>query len=130
MADLSGPNGLELRITSARRDPAGYVTVRGDLKNSSGTTSVVPAELRGHELEVLRTGQSLAGATLVDFTGGKRYYVLRDTNGNPLTTTGLSTLKPRETVGVFMQFPAPPASARSVGFHMPLFDTATIEISG
>ncbi|MFJ8793595.1 hypothetical protein [Streptomyces sp. NPDC102462] len=92
LAELQGQNGLALTITSAERDPAGYLTVRGDLKNDGAELTVVPAELRGNELEVLRTGPSLAGA-VVDFARSKRYYVLRDTDGHPLTTTGLSTLK-------------------------------------
>jgi hypothetical protein len=130
LADLQGQNGLALTITSADRDPAGYLTVRGDLKNDGAQTAVVPAELRGDELAVLRTGPSLAGATVTDFVQRKRYYVLRDTSGHPLTTTGLSTLNAGESVHVFMQFPAPPASTTSVGFQLPLFDTATIKISG
>ncbi|MFD7283650.1 hypothetical protein ACFV80_43335 [Streptomyces sp. NPDC059862] len=67
----------------------------------------------------------------MDFARSKRYYVLRDTDGNPLTTTGLSTLKVAgESVWVFMQFPVPPARTTTVGFQLPLFDTADIKISG
>ncbi|MFJ8273880.1 hypothetical protein ACIQ8G_26960 [Streptomyces sp. NPDC094154] len=127
LAELQGQGDLSLTITSARRDPAGYVTVRGDLKNDASTVAVVPAELRGDELKVLRTGPSLGGATLVDFAHKKRYYVLRDTEGRPLTTTGLSTLKAGESAHVFMQFPTPPSN--SVGFQLPLFDTANIKIT-
>ena len=130
LAELRGPNGLNLTITSAMRDAAGYLTVRGNLTNRQSEVSVVPAELRGHDLDVLRTGPSLAGATLVDFARSKRYYVLRDTEGLPLTTTGLTTLKAGESARVFMQFPAPPASTRTVGIQLPLFDTADIAISG
>jgi hypothetical protein len=61
LAELQGQGGLSLTITSAKRDPAGYVTVRGDLKNDASTVAVVPAELRGDELQVLRTGPSLGG---------------------------------------------------------------------
>ncbi|WP_043687602.1 hypothetical protein [Streptomyces xylophagus] len=130
LAELQGQNGLALTITSADRDPADYLTVRGDLKNDGTQTAVVPAELRGDELAVLRTGPSLAGATVTDFVQRKRYYVLRDTSGHPLTTTGLTALNAGESVHVFMQFPAPPTSTTSVGFQLPLFDTATINISG
>ncbi|MFF9410403.1 hypothetical protein ACF1B0_33485 [Streptomyces anandii] len=128
LAELQGQGGLSLTITSAERDPSGYVTVRGSLKNDGPTVAVVPAELRGSELAVLSTGPSLGGATLVDFTHKKRYYVLRDTEGRPLTTTGLSTLKGGDSAHVFMQFPSPASS--TVGFQLPLFDTANIEISG
>ncbi len=130
LAELQGRNGLVLAIASARRDPGGYLTVRGALRNDGVERTVVPAELRGDELAVLRTGPSLAGATVVDFARRERYYVLRDTSGHPLTTTGLSTREAGESVNVFMQFPAPPASTTTVGFQLPLFDTANIKISG
>ncbi|MGV9349327.1 hypothetical protein ACWDSD_31935 [Streptomyces spiralis] len=127
LAELQGQGGLSLTITSAERDPSGYVTVRGDLKNDGPAVAVIPAELRGGELAELSTGPSLGGATLVDFAHKKRYYVLRDAEGRPLTTTGLSTLKGGESAHVFLQFPSPASS--TVGFQLPLFDTANIEIS-
>ncbi|MCX5357240.1 hypothetical protein OG864_00360 [Streptomyces sp. NBC_00124] len=130
-AELAGRNGLVLTITVAERDrAAGYLTVRGDLTNNGPKTTAVPAALRGNEADILRTGSSLAGATVVDFSARKRYYVLRDTEDRPLTTTGLSSLEPGESARVFMQFPAPPPSTTTVGFHLPLFDTANITISG
>jgi hypothetical protein len=130
LAELQGPEGLILTVTSAERTSADYLTVRGDLTNGKESVTIVPAELRGNELDVLRTGPSLAGATVVDYAQNKRYYVLRDTEGRPLTTTGLSELKANESLRVFMQFPAPPASTTTVGLQLPLFDTADIKISG
>ncbi|MFF8638968.1 hypothetical protein ACF052_32800 [Streptomyces pilosus] len=130
LAELQGPNGLTLTVTAAEREPANALTVRGDLTNGRAKVAVVPAALRGNDLKVRRTGPSLAGATIVDFTRDKRSYVLRDTDGHPLTTTGLSTLRPRERVRVYMQFPAPPSDTTAVGLQLPLFDTATIKISG
>ncbi|MEV0186791.1 hypothetical protein AB0I54_47615 [Streptomyces sp. NPDC050625] len=127
-AVLKGQHHLQLTLTSARRT-AGVVTVRGRLKNTGTDLVVVPAELRGNETAVLKNGPSLAGATLVDFTGGKRYYVLRDTDARPLTTTGLSQLNGRESVAVFMQFPAPPTSTTTVDFELPLFESTTLTLS-
>jgi len=78
----------------------------------------------------MKNGQSFGGATLVDPKGKKRYYVLRDTDGRPLTTTGVQSVKPGETIPVFMQFPAPPSNTSEVSFQLPTFPTATISISG
>ncbi|MGW7383278.1 hypothetical protein [Streptomyces sp. NPDC054794] len=130
LAELKGPNGLLLQITSAERDTGGFVTVNGTLKNDGGNTITIPAQLSGNETEIIRNGHSLGGATLVDSKGKKRYYVLRDTEGRPLTTTGLSTIKSGETVPVFMQFPAPPADTSDVSFQLPMFASADITISG
>ncbi|WDV56925.1 hypothetical protein PV963_29355 [Streptomyces coeruleorubidus] len=130
LAELKGPNGLLLQITSAVRDSGGFVTVNGDLKNDGSEVAVIPAALSGNETEIMNNGRSLGGATLVDSKGKKRYYVLRDTDGRPLTTTGFTSIKPGETMDVFLQFPAPPSSSTELSFQLPLFASAAIQISG
>ncbi|MEU2287938.1 hypothetical protein ABZ614_39545 [Streptomyces sp. NPDC013178] len=130
LAELKGPEGLLLQITTAQRDSGGFVTVNGNLKNEGSKTANVPAQLSGNETEIIRNGRSLGGATLVDAKGKKRYYVLRDTDGRPLTTTNFPALKAGETLPVFMQFPAPPAGTTEVAFQLPMFPSATIGISG
>ncbi|MGW2957451.1 hypothetical protein ACWDGI_03040 [Streptomyces sp. NPDC001220] len=130
IAELQGSNGLLLQISSAQRDSGGFVTVNGVLKNDGAQTVVIPSALSGNETEIIRNGRSLGGATLVDSKGKKRYYVLRDTDGRPLTTTGFSTLKAGQTLAVFMQFPAPPADTTEVTLQLPTFASGTIQISG
>ncbi|MET8812397.1 hypothetical protein ABZW47_10370 [Streptomyces sp. NPDC004549] len=130
LAELKGSDGLLLRLTSAQRDSGGFVTVNGTLKNDGAKNLVIPSSLSGNETEIIRNGRSLGGAMLVDPKGKKRYYVLRDTDGRPLTTTGFSTLKPGADLAVFMQFPAPPTGVSEVDFQLPTFPTASITISG
>ncbi|MGP2437998.1 hypothetical protein [Streptomyces sp. JW3] len=130
LAELKGSDGLFLRITSVERDAGGFVTVNADLKNDGDKSITVPSALSGNETEITRNGRSFGGATLVDPKGKKRYYVLRDTDGRPLTTTGFSTMKAGETLAVFMQFPAPPAGTTEVTFQLPTFASATLSISG
>ena len=130
LAELKGSDGLLLQITSAQRDSGGFVTVSGTLKNDGAQRVTVPAAVRGNETEIIRNGMSFGGATLVDSQSKKRYYVLRDTEGRPLTTTGFSSLKAGESLAVFMQFPAPPTSTTEVAFQLPTFASAPIEISG
>ncbi|CAL9567738.1 hypothetical protein SUDANB176_04775 [Streptomyces sp. enrichment culture] len=130
LAELRGQDGLILQITSAQRDVGGFVTVSGSLKNDGAKRVVVPPAVRGDEREIIRNGMSLGGATLVDSKSKKRYYVLRDTDGRPLTTTGFSMIKAGESIAVFMQFPAPPEDSSEVTFQLPTFATGTIQISG
>ncbi|MEU9439488.1 hypothetical protein AB0D42_00880 [Streptomyces sp. NPDC048304] len=130
LAELKGSDGLLLQIVSAQRDSGGFVTVNGTLKNDGAQTVVIPSALSGNETEIIKNGRSLGGATLVDPQGKKRYYVLRDTEGRPLTTTGFSTLKAGDTLAVFMQFPAPPVNTSEAEFQLPTFTSATIKISG
>ncbi|MEU2058078.1 hypothetical protein [Streptomyces bungoensis] len=130
LAELKGSDGLSLKITSAQRDSGGFVTVNGTLKNDGGSDLLVPSALSGNETEITKNGPSLGGATLVDSKGKKRYYVLRDTEGRPLTTTGLGTLKGGQSLPVFMQFPAPPAGTTEVTLQLPTLSSATVKISG
>ncbi|MEW2447585.1 hypothetical protein AB0896_08505 [Streptomyces parvulus] len=130
LAELKGPNGLFLKVTAAQRDTGGFITVSGELKNDGDKTVNVPAQLSGNETEIIRNGSSLGGATLVDSKGKKRYYVLRDTDGRPLTTTNFPAMKTGETLPVFMQFPAPPADTAEMTLQLPMFTTGAVEISG
>ncbi|QWB23336.1 MULTISPECIES: hypothetical protein [Streptomyces] len=130
LAELKGRDGLLLQITSAQRDGGGFLTVNAQFKNDGSGSLTIPAELRGDETEILKHGTSLGGATLVDSGGKKRYYVLRDTDGRPLTTTGLTTIESGQTIPVFMQFPTPPSSTTDVTLQIPTFASAPIKISG
>ncbi|MFD8230486.1 hypothetical protein ACFV20_01100 [Streptomyces sp. NPDC059696] len=129
LAEVKGPSGLLLQINSAERDSGGFITVNGNLKNDGSDIVTIPAELSGNETEIINNGRSFGGATLVDSKSKKRYYVLRDTDGRPLTTTGFSALKAGESMAVFLQFPSPPASTTEVTFQLPLFPSALIKIS-
>ncbi|CAM5396169.1 hypothetical protein STANM337S_01988 [Streptomyces tanashiensis] len=126
---LKGQKGLELTITAADRDRGGFLTIKGRLKNTSEIAGIIPAQMSGDETEVVKHGNSLGGATLVDSVGKKRYYVLRDTDGRPLTTSSLDSLGPGKSTAVFMQFPAPPASTTEVSFQLPTFEPATLKLS-
>ncbi|MFF5785269.1 hypothetical protein ACFY8P_09920 [Streptomyces sp. NPDC012693] len=129
MAVLKGRKGLELAIDSAERDAGGFLTVKGRLRNTGDSGTAVPAQVSGDETEVVKHGTSLGGATLVDSVGKKRYYVLRDTDGRPLTTSGLGVVSTDDAVEVFMQFPAPPATTTEVSFQLPTFEPATLKLS-
>lgn len=129
IATLNGTKGIELDITAAVRDSGGFVTVQGNLRNTTGEDFFETAAWRGSELEISQAvgGGSLAGATLVDSKEKKRYYVLRDTENRPLVTT-LGSVKANSTVPVFMQFPAPPDTVNQVQFSLPTFQAVTLRL--
>ncbi|MFD9215369.1 hypothetical protein ACIOWI_07865 [Streptomyces sp. NPDC087659] len=129
LATINGSNGFQFVIHSASRDEGGFLTVTGTLKNTTSKKLFAPIQWNGQESNVKRTGPSLGGTTLVDKAGKKRYYVLRDTDGFPLTTTGITGVDEGAEVAVFAQFPAPPDSTSQVDIQIPLMPTATIEIS-
>ncbi|MFE6663368.1 hypothetical protein ACFVFH_07350 [Streptomyces sp. NPDC057697] len=130
LAEARGDKNMLLVVNQVKRDSGGFVTVQGELKNQ-GQTVVNPSAWAGGEAAIVSKNlNSVGGATLVDKAGKKRYYILRDTDGRCLCTTGMSAVQPGASVPVFMQFPAPPAETTEVDFNLPTFATTSLKISG
>ncbi|MEU5824058.1 hypothetical protein ABZ798_23465 [Streptomyces sp. NPDC047803] len=131
LATLKNDEGIDMVVYSAKRDSGGFLTVSGDFKNPGGESFTTPVVWSGEEEAVAGTGPSLAAMTLVDSVGKKRYYVLRDTDNRPLTTSNYaSSIEPGKSLNFFAQFPAPPNTTTKVDLQFPGFPNATIEISG
>ncbi|MFB7132371.1 hypothetical protein ACFCZY_11955 [Streptomyces sp. NPDC056237] len=130
LARVNGRDGLVLVVNEVKRDNGGFVTVSGVIKNESGDPSSGSQWSGNESVIAAKNPNSVAGATLVDKVGKKRYYILRDTDGRCLCTTGLTAFSAGESVSVFMQFPAPPATSTEVDFTLPTFATASLKISG
>ncbi|MFB7849953.1 MULTISPECIES: hypothetical protein [unclassified Streptomyces] len=130
LAQVNGREGLVLVVNEVKRDSGGFVTVSGVITNN-GDGIRNGGQWTGNESGIVaKNPNSVAGATLVDKVGKKRYYILRDTDGRCLCTTGLTAIQPGKSVSVFMQFPAPPATTTEVDFTLPTFATASLKISG
>lgn len=130
LVTVKGDKGLDMVIHVAKRDEGGFLTLTGEFKNTSGSRVVTPVQWSGTEEAVAATGPSLAAMTLVDSQAKKRYYVLRDTDNRPLTTTRYdSGIDAGKSLPFFAQFPAPAQATSKVDLQFPGFTTATIEIS-
>ncbi|MFE7042788.1 hypothetical protein ACFU9X_26105 [Streptomyces atratus] len=130
LAQVNGRDGLTLVVNEVKRDNGGFVTVSGVIKNEGDGPSSGSQWSGSESAIVAKNPNSVAGATLVDKVGKKRYYILRDTDGRCLCTTGLTAISSGKSVSVFMQFPAPPATSTEVDFTLPTFATASLKISG
>ncbi|MEU9197041.1 hypothetical protein [Streptomyces hundungensis] len=128
LATVQGENGIEMSITAAKRDTGGFVTVEGVVKNTGKDFYTMP-DWQGDETELRNNGASMAGSSLVDKAGKKRYLILRDTDGRCLCTK-FSGLGAGKDSTFFAQFPAPPSNTTEVDFQVPHMKTATIKISG
>ncbi|MGW2860271.1 hypothetical protein [Streptomyces sp. NPDC001205] len=128
LATVQGENGIEMSVTSAKRDMGGFVTVEGVVKNTGHDFYTMP-DWQGDETELRNNGASMAGASLVDKAGKKRYLILRDTDGRCLCTK-FSGLGAGKDSTFYAQFPAPPANTTEVDFQVPHMKSATIKISG
>jgi hypothetical protein len=131
LAQVKGGKGgdLTLTITEAKRDSAGFTTFKGTLKNDGPSVVVLPG-WASEEKELKNNGLSMAGATMIDKKGKKRYFILRDTNGRCLCTRFSGGFQQGETTEWFAQFPAPPESTTSVDFQVADLPSATVKLSG
>ncbi|MGA6169133.1 hypothetical protein ACPEIF_02595 [Streptomyces sp. NPDC012600] len=130
LAEARGQAGLVLVINEVKRDSGGFLTVQGEIANE-GDEVRTPSGWAGSEISIVQKNpNSVAGATLVDKAGKKRYYVLRDTDSRCLCTTALASIAPGKSASVFMQFPAPPQTTTEVDFTLPTFATTSLKISG
>ncbi|SCK26408.1 hypothetical protein [Streptomyces sp. WMMB 322] len=131
LAQVKGGKGgkLVLTINSAQRDDSGFTTFKGTLKNEGPSVVVLPG-WASEESELKNNGLSMAGATMVDKKGKKRYFILRDTNGHCLCTRFTGGLDQGETSEWYAQFPAPPASTESVDFQVADMPSASVKLSG
>ncbi|MFF3338966.1 hypothetical protein [Streptomyces flavidovirens] len=123
-----GADNTTLTINAAVRDEGGFLTVSGKVKNGKGG-SWNPTPWRGQEKELSGNSASMAGASLVDRSGKKKYLILRDTDGRCLCTQFSGAFKADEEQTWFAQFPAPPAETTKVDFQIADMPVATIEIS-
>jgi hypothetical protein len=119
---------ISLVITSAVRDTGGFVTVSGTVTNG-GSRLWVAADWRGDENELQKNASSVAGASLVDQEGKKRYLILRDTEGRCLCTRFVGGVKSGESADWYAQFPAPPEDTTKVSFQVGGMPPAAIELS-
>ncbi|MEV1046957.1 hypothetical protein [Streptomyces sp. NPDC049916] len=129
LAEARG-DGLTLVIHQVKRDSGGFVTVQGTITNESDQARNSSAWVGAESLLSAKNPNSVAGATLVDKEGKKRYYVLRDTDSRCLCTTSIPPLLAGRSTAVFMQFPSPPSTTTEVDFNLPTFGTTSLKISG
>ncbi|WP_200304298.1 hypothetical protein [Streptomyces adelaidensis] len=119
---------IGLTITSAVRDSGDFVTLSGTVTNN-GSRLWTAADWRGDENELRGNASSVAGASLVDQDGKKKYLILRDTEGRCLCTRFTGGVKSGETTDWFAQFPAPPEGTTSVDFQVGSMPPATVALS-
>ncbi|MET9803456.1 hypothetical protein [Streptomyces sp. NPDC006368] len=130
LAEIRGQGDLLLVINEAKRDSGGFVTVSGEIRNQSDEVRNSSGWEGAESTIIAKNPNSVAGGTLVDKVNKKRYYVLRDTDGRCLCTTGILPIQPGKATPVFMQFPAPPSGTSEVDFSLPTFTNTTIKIAG
>ncbi|RKN07635.1 hypothetical protein [Streptomyces radicis] len=127
LAQVTGEQEITLTINDARREAGGFLTVEGTLTNGGGEPWGDGA-WAGAERELAGNDFSMAGASLVAQEEGRRYLILRDTEGRCLCTNFGLLINSGDTVNWFAQFPEPEAETTEVDFNIGQLPPATIQI--
>ncbi len=99
-----------------------------ELKRTSGDTVTLKFTVKNTGAEELNLGPfgegdwynwDLAKIYLLDLPNKKKYFVLKDSEKQPLTSRGKSKLKPGAQIALWAKFPAPPTSVGKVTVEIP-----------
>ncbi|WP_327671462.1 MULTISPECIES: hypothetical protein [unclassified Streptomyces] len=121
-------NGMTLAITSATRDQGGFLNITGRVTN--GTSKLwIGTDWKSEETELQGSSNSMAGASVVDQKGKKKYLVLRDTEGRCLCTKFEGGIDQGKSADWFAQFPAPPEGTKSVQLQVPTMPPAQLNLT-
>jgi len=127
LAEVTGEESITLTITRAERQEGGFLTVEGTLYNGGGDGWRANA-WAGEESELAENGFSMAGASLTAREEGKKYLILRDTEGRCLCTGFGLEIDAGDTVNWYAQFPEPDPATTEADFQIGAMPPATIEI--
>ena len=113
----------ELRRTSPEVVTAKYrITVPKDSEDNFQVSDRLASEEDGFE-----NGQDRAsGVTITDESGGKRYFVLTDSDGDCLCSTNIAGdgfIDVGTSADLYAKFPAPPEDVTEVSFQVPTFQS-------
>lgn len=64
---------------------------------------------------------TVSGVHLLDNANKKKHFVLRDTEGKCVCSTGVKDIRPKESIIVWARFPAPPDGTQKVTVVIPRF---------
>ena len=120
-------------IATADGEQSGITLVVQELKRTSGGTVSLKFSVSNASSEALDYGYnygekdrtpdygSIGGVTLIDEANKKKYFVVRDSEGQCVCSRGLKDQKPGETRNLWARFPAPPDDVTRISIVVPHF---------
>jgi len=113
----------ELRRTSPEVVTARFrITVPESAEDNFQVSDRLASEEDGFE----RGQDRVSGVTITDESGGKRYFVLTDSDGDCLCTTNVAGdgfIDVGKSAELYAKFPAPPEDVTEVSFQVPTFQS-------
>jgi hypothetical protein len=114
-ADCANPR-VRVQVTEVVRTAPEAVTVKFRLLNPDKTA---PVSVGDSFADAPGEAGSIGGVHLVDSTGLRKVFVLRDDQGRPLCSVNLGPIPPGGALEAWARFPAPAPDATRVGVQVP-----------
>jgi hypothetical protein len=105
-----------VQVTEVARTGPEALLVRFRLVNPDPAAPVAPGDAFAQSPD---EGSSLSGVYLIDETGRKKLFVLRDDQDHPLCSVGLGAIAPGGRIDAWARYPAPGPGALRVTVQVP-----------
>ncbi len=113
-------SGTRVEITELKRSSDNTITLKFVMVNDSDKGIGFGYDFGDRENEI-KDHSSVGGINLVDSTGKKKYFVVRDTENNCLCSRGVKDIAPASRANLWAKFPAPPDDVQKIGIFIPHF---------
>lgn len=112
-------SGLSVEVTEFKRTSGGTVNLKFAMINSGDKEVAIHGDYA--EPSSKNDFGSIGGVTLVDAANKKKYFVVRDSDGNCVCSTKIQNIKQGTRAVLWAKFPAPPADVKSLSISVPHF---------
>jgi hypothetical protein len=112
--------GTRVEITELKRSSDNTVTLKFAMVNDSDKGIGFGYDF-GDPANEIKDHSSVGGVSLVDSTGKKKYFVVRDTEDNCLCSRGVKDIAPNSRGNLWAKFPAPPDDVQKISIVIPHF---------
>src|ERR1700683_1700550 len=110
-------SGTRAVVTDLRRG-GGTLTLKFTIYNDSSVSFSTGSKLNADGYHGYR---NVSGVHLVDSAGKKKYFAVKDSEGNCECSDNIDDVAPKSQVSLWVRFPAPPDSVVKVAVQIPHF---------
>jgi hypothetical protein len=112
--------GTRVEITELKRSSDNTVTLRFAMVNDSDKPIGFGYDFGDSANQIIDIS-SIGGVTLVDSSGKKKYFVVRDTENNCVCSRRIADIAPKSRGNLWAKFPAPPDDVQKISVVIPHF---------
>lgn len=112
-------SGITLSVQELKRTSGGTVSLKFSITNASSES--LDYGYNFGEKDRTPDYGSLGGVVLIDEANKKKYFVVRDSEGQCVCSRGLKEQKAGETRNLWARFPAPPDDVQKISVVIPHF---------